>query len=192
MAGVPAPGARAAAAAAALGPALCTYTAVLLADTAIPAWHEARRELPFLFASGAAMSAGPRRPRRSTVGSRAAAGARGRGGGAGRGERWSAAWAGSVRALPQRVGGLADPGVAGTQRGGRGARGSLGLERLGDRRRSAARMGGALILLAAVCTRAGVFEAGKASARDPKYTVIPQRQRLEEGRGHRQHEQVER
>ena len=33
-----------------LGPALATYTAVLLADTAVPAWHEARRELPFVFA----------------------------------------------------------------------------------------------------------------------------------------------
>ena len=40
------------------GPALSTYTAVLVADTAIPAWHEARRELPFVFAAGAAMSAG--------------------------------------------------------------------------------------------------------------------------------------
>ena len=29
-----------------------------MADTAIPVWHEARGELPFVFASGAAMSAG--------------------------------------------------------------------------------------------------------------------------------------
>jgi hypothetical protein len=35
-----------------LGPALATYTGVLLADTAIPVWHEARRELPFVFAAG--------------------------------------------------------------------------------------------------------------------------------------------
>ena len=49
---------RAAGATAVLGPALSTYTAVLVADTAIPAWHEARRELPFVFAAGAAMSAG--------------------------------------------------------------------------------------------------------------------------------------
>ena len=41
-----------------LGPALSTYTAALLADTAVPVWHEARRELPFVFAAGAAMSAG--------------------------------------------------------------------------------------------------------------------------------------
>ena len=29
------------------------------------------------------------------------------------------------------------------------------------------------------CTRFGVFEAGQESARDPKYTVVPQRQRLD-------------
>ncbi|MGH7904699.1 MAG: NrfD/PsrC family molybdoenzyme membrane anchor subunit, partial [Candidatus Dormibacteraceae bacterium] len=41
-----------------LGPALATYTSVLLTDTAIPAWHRARRILPFVFAGGAAASAG--------------------------------------------------------------------------------------------------------------------------------------
>jgi hypothetical protein len=44
--------------AALLGPGLATYTAVLIGDTAIPAWHQAHRELPFLFASSAAASAG--------------------------------------------------------------------------------------------------------------------------------------
>jgi hypothetical protein len=29
------------------------------------------------------------------------------------------------------------------------------------------------------CTRFGVFEAGQASARDPRYTVVPQRERIE-------------
>src|ERR671921_860532 len=41
-----------------LGPALATYTAVLVADTSIPVWHEARRELPLLFAASSAASAG--------------------------------------------------------------------------------------------------------------------------------------
>jgi hypothetical protein len=40
-----------------LGPAMCTYTAVLLADTATPAWHEGYRELPILFA-GSALTSG--------------------------------------------------------------------------------------------------------------------------------------
>lgn len=44
--------------AAALAPVLATYTAVLIADTAVPAWHEARRELPFVFAGGALASGG--------------------------------------------------------------------------------------------------------------------------------------
>ena len=41
-----------------LGAVLATYTGVLLANTAVPAWHEARRELPFVFAGSAAASAG--------------------------------------------------------------------------------------------------------------------------------------
>ena len=40
------------------GPPMATYTAVLLANTAVPVWHEARRELPFVFAGSAAASAG--------------------------------------------------------------------------------------------------------------------------------------
>ena len=39
-------------------PPLSTYTAVLIANTAVPIWHEARHELPFVFAAGAAASAG--------------------------------------------------------------------------------------------------------------------------------------
>ncbi len=44
--------------AAALGLPLATYTGVLLANSVIPVWSEARRELPFLFAASAAASAG--------------------------------------------------------------------------------------------------------------------------------------
>ena len=41
-----------------LGTAVATYTAALIADTAVPAWHEGVRELPFLFAGSAASAAG--------------------------------------------------------------------------------------------------------------------------------------
>jgi hypothetical protein len=41
-----------------LGPALSTYTAALLANTSVPAWHEARHELPFVFAGSSLASAG--------------------------------------------------------------------------------------------------------------------------------------
>ncbi|MYX45214.1 polysulfide reductase, partial [Streptomyces sp. SID89] len=50
-------GAGATAGAAVLGPAVATYTAVLLADTAVPSWHEGYRELPFVFAGSAAGAA---------------------------------------------------------------------------------------------------------------------------------------
>jgi hypothetical protein len=35
-----------------------SYTAALIADTAVPAWHEAHRELPFLFVGSAAAASG--------------------------------------------------------------------------------------------------------------------------------------
>ncbi len=43
-----------------------------------------------------------------------------------------------------------------------------------------AALSGAALLGASAATRFGVFHAGMASARDPKYTVVPQRQRLDE------------
>jgi formate-dependent nitrite reductase membrane component NrfD len=44
--------------AALLGLPLATYTAALIANTAVPVWHDARAALPAVFASGAAASAG--------------------------------------------------------------------------------------------------------------------------------------
>ncbi|MGW2375769.1 NrfD/PsrC family molybdoenzyme membrane anchor subunit [Kitasatospora sp. NPDC001683] len=49
-------GTAAGAGAALLGPAVCTYPAVPIADTAVPSWHDGRRELPFAF-GGSAVSA---------------------------------------------------------------------------------------------------------------------------------------
>jgi hypothetical protein len=49
---------------------------------------------------------------------------------------------------------------------------------LAGRSRVAAALSGAALMAASALTRFGVFEAGRASARDPKYTVGPQRQRL--------------
>src|SRR6266480_52902 len=43
-------------AAAVSGAPLAVYTATLISDTAIPVWHEARRELPFVFGSSAIAS----------------------------------------------------------------------------------------------------------------------------------------
>jgi hypothetical protein len=49
------------------------------------------------------------------------------------------------------------------------------------RSRAAAVLGGGMMLAGAVCERWSVFKAGFQSARDPRYTVEPQRRRV--GRG---------
>ena len=50
-------GSAAAAGSAVTGPLLATYPGVLLANTAVPAWHSSYRELPLLFAGGALTAA---------------------------------------------------------------------------------------------------------------------------------------
>ena len=54
---------------------------------------------------------------------------------------------------------------------------------LGGRSRGVAPCGGAAYVAGSVTLRFGVFEAGMASARDPKYTVVPQRERLRRAPG---------
>src|SRR5204862_5558636 len=60
-------------------------------------------------------------------------------------------------------------GLAGT--------GALLLARRARRSRKAAMLGGALVCAGELCLRWAVFKAGFQSARDPKYTVGPQRER---------------
>jgi hypothetical protein len=55
----------------------------------------------------------------------------------------------------------------------------------GRKSRAAAITGGAMILAGAVCERWSIYEAGFPSSRDPKYTVMPQRERLEARNGSR-------
>jgi hypothetical protein len=55
---------------------------------------------------------------------------------------------------------------------------ATGLTLLGGRSRVLSAMAGAAYLTASVATRFGVFEAGLASAKDPKYVVVPQKERL--------------
>ena len=56
--------------------------------------------------------------------------------------------------------------------------GAAGAVLLGGRNRTAAVVSGAALMAGSACLRLGIFEAGQASARDPKYTVVPQRERL--------------
>lgn len=170
----PRAGRAATAGAAALAPALATYTAVLLADTAVPAWHEAHRELPFVFAGSAAAAAsglavllapGEAEPARRLA---------------------AVAWlveAVAVERMGRRLGPLARS--YGSARAGRWMRAGKVLApvgvaavQAGRRRRGVGAAGGVALLAASLCTRFGVFEAGRASAADPAQTVGPQRARL--------------
>ena len=161
--------------AATLGPPLATYTAALIADTAVPAWHEAYRELPFLFAGSAAAAAGGLAM--ATVPVEQAGPAR------------RVAAAGCVleyaadHLMRRRLGMLAEPYQRG--RPGRllraarvltlaGAGGAV----LGGRSRTLSALGGGALMAGSLLTRFGVFQAGVASAKDPRYTVVPQRDRL--------------
>jgi hypothetical protein len=49
---------------------------------------------------------------------------------------------------------------------------------IGRRSRVVSALCGATYVTASALTRFGIFEAGLASARDPKYIVIPQRERV--------------
>ncbi|WP_324275610.1 hypothetical protein [Blastococcus brunescens] len=53
-----------------------------------------------------------------------------------------------------------------------------GLTVVAGRTRVGAVTSGTLLAAGSLLTRFGVFDAGMASARDPKYTVIPQRERM--------------
>jgi Polysulphide reductase, NrfD len=165
--------------AALLGLPLSTYTAVLIANSAIPAWSEARAELPLLFASGAAASAGGGAaaitpPRYAGPARRLAlAGAAGE--------------LVNSELIKRRLGGLASAYEEGTA--GRLDKVSTALNLAGGallagagRRRGAAVAGGALLLAGAACKRWAVFKAGFASADDPHQTVGPQRARLQQRR----------
>ena len=165
-----------------LGAPLATYTAVLLSDTAVPAWHEARQELPFVFAGSSLASAGAAAclltPTRDAAMARTltVAGA--------------ALELAAVETLQRRLpSDVAEPyETGGPGRFGRAAKlltagGALGVA-VGGRRRAVASLGGLAVLAGAMCERWSVFTAGSASALDPRYTVGPQRRRMAE-RGHR-------
>jgi hypothetical protein len=163
-------------------PPVAAYTAVLLADTATPSWHSAYKELPFVFVSSAAAAAGG-------YGMLTAPMAQ-----AGPARRFAAGGAVVELLMEQQMersmGLTAEPlhtGKAGRlMKAARvltigGAAGTV----LAGRSRTIAALSGAALMAGSVATRFGIFEAGQESARDPKYTVVPQRERMAQGlRGH--------
>ena len=159
----------------AAGAPLSVYTGTLLADTAIPVWHEARHELPFLFGASAAASAGAAAAiavpvaeagpaRRLAVGSAVVENV-------------------VMQAMEKRLGFVGEPyreGEAGKYAKAAKActlGGAALLATLGRKSRFAAAAGGGLVLAGEAALRWSVFKAGFQSARDPKYTVKPQRDR---------------
>ncbi|GGK16779.1 polysulfide reductase [Streptomyces camponoticapitis] len=174
---LPLAGAAATVGAAFLGTGVATYTAVLAADTAVPAWHGVYRQLPYVFAasataaaSGMALAVAPTR------------------------ENTPARWAAGLAAVGEVVSmTMAERGlgmVAETYRTGRAGTllttarvltvgGAACAAFLGHRSRAAAVGSGAMLLAGSACTRFGVFAAGIASAKDPVYTVGPQREVLQ-------------
>ncbi|HEX6951787.1 MAG TPA: NrfD/PsrC family molybdoenzyme membrane anchor subunit [Gaiellaceae bacterium] len=160
------------------GPLLATYTGVLVADTAVPVWHEGRHELPWIFGASAAASAGaaasmfvpPRDAgpaRRLAVAGILAEGV-------------------LMQAMEMRLGTVGEvyrQGAAGKfSRAAKGLAlaGATLLATRGRKSRTAAVAGGALACAGELCLRWAVFKAGSQSARDPKYVVESQRERVEQ------------
>ncbi|MFI7637068.1 NrfD/PsrC family molybdoenzyme membrane anchor subunit [Nonomuraea sp. NPDC049400] len=155
------------------GPAVATYTAALICDTAVPAWHEGFREMPFLFAGSATAAAGG-------LGMLAAPPSE-----AGPARR--AALLGAVAEcvaavrMERRLGPLAEPlKRSRLLRAGEVLvlAGALAGMTAGRRSRIAAVAAGAALLAGSACTRFGIFHAGRESANDPKYTVQAQRREI--------------
>jgi Polysulphide reductase, NrfD len=166
-------------AAALFGLPLSTYTAALIANTAVPVWHEARRTLPFVFGSGASLSAGAviaavtppayaAPARRLAVGAALAEGVanelmhRGLGE---HGEPYKAG-PGSIFSHVSRVCTVAGAAV---------------MLRRGASSRPAAITAGMLLGAGALAARWSIYKAGFQSAADPKYVVGPQRAGIERG-----------
>jgi formate-dependent nitrite reductase membrane component NrfD len=163
-------------AAAATAPGLASYTSVLLSHTAVPAWSEVRDELPFVFTGSAAASGGGFGMLCAPV--------------AENGPARVFAAAGAAQELvastvmERRMGLIREAYHHGhVGRLGRAAdlltaAGLAGTVLLAGRSRAGAAASGLALLAGSACQRFRVFEAGVESTKDPKYVVVPQRERL--------------
>jgi hypothetical protein len=161
-----------------LGSGVATYTAVLLADTAVPAWHAAYPELPFVFA-GSALS--------GSAGLALVLAPSAESGPAQRLAFLGAALelAASQR-LEHRLGLEGEPYKK--HPSGRKMKlakamtlgGVVASTLLARRSRTMAVVSGAALFASSALTRFAIFEAGVTSTEDPSYTVVPQRERAEQ------------
>ncbi len=166
--------------AALMAPPLASYTAVLISDTATPAWHDAQHQMPYLFVSSGASAAGGMGmllaplaeagpARRMAIGGAVAELAIGQVMEEAMGLSSAELHAGKAEKYMKASHLLTAAGAA------------VGAV-LGGRSRLAARVSGAAMVAGSACLRFGIFHAGQQSAADPRYTVVPQRKRLDEGR----------
>lgn len=158
---------------------LAAYTAVLLSDTATPTWHAAYKQLPFVFVGSALSAAGGVAMVTTTTEQTAPARRMAVGG--------AVLETVAMEILDRSIGVPGEPlhdGDAGVML--RVAKSltavGAGLTLVGGRWRPTAVAAGLALAAASALTRFGVVEAGMASARDPRYTVVPQRNRLEDRR----------
>jgi hypothetical protein len=141
----------------------------------VPSWHEPHNELPFVFA-GSAMAAGGGltmafAPIAEAGPSRTMA------------VTGAAIELAAMHKVENGHGVVSEPyhlGRAGTVLKAAKActTAGAGLTLVAGRTRLGAVASGALLAAGSLLTRFGVFDAGMASARDPKYTVVPQRERM--------------
>lgn len=162
--------------AALFAPPLAVYTAVLLADTATPTWNAAHEDLPFVFVSSASLAASGLAMITTPVAE------------AGPARRLAVLGAVGDLVAMKLMEHRMDPVAAEPLHDGSPGRmlrwserlviaGGLGTL-LGGRHRGVAVASGLALMAASALTRFGVFEAGKESARDPRYTIEPQKRRL--------------
>ncbi|MGY1624167.1 NrfD/PsrC family molybdoenzyme membrane anchor subunit [Geodermatophilus sp. SYSU D00965] len=168
--------------AALFGGPLASYTGVLLANTAVPSWHAAYKQLPYLFGASGMAAGGGIAMALTPVAE------------AGPARKMAVAGAAIELAVTQRVetghGIVSEPyheGRPGILLRAAKACTAAGaaLTVVAGRRRAGAVASGVLLAAGSLLTRFGVFEAGLESTRDPKYVVVPQRERLNAGQnGH--------
>ncbi len=163
--------------AALVAPAVASYTAVLISDTATPTWHAGHREMPFLFAGSAAAASGG-------LGMIAASTTD-----AGPARRLAVGGVlldlGAEQLMEKSMGLAAEPMHQGKpgllMRAAKALNvvGGVGAI-VGRRSRALSAASGAALVAGSACTRFGIFYAGQESAKDPKYTIVPQRERVDE------------
>jgi len=163
--------------AATLGSGVATYTAALISNTAVPVWHEGYRDMPFTFAASAASAAAGwgmlSAPIQETSSMRRLGIAAG------------LAELGASEVMKRRMGIAAEayresPQARRYEQAARVATG-VGIAiaaTAGRRSRTASVAAGAALLTGSAMMRFAIFEAGMASAENPRYTVVPQRRRL--------------